>query len=73
MIERLDLPEGHYAPWEKTFGRILTPFEEFIHQETAGGIVLIVCTTIALILANSPLAESYGNLLHTQITLSVGN
>ncbi len=64
---------GLLRPWEKTFGRILTPFEEFIHQETAGGIVLIVSTVIALILANSPLADSYKNVLDVYITLGLGS
>ena len=44
MPNSIDSPDTFYAPWEKTFGRILTPFEEFIHRQTAGGIVLIACT-----------------------------
>ena len=62
----------HHAPWEKTFGRVLTPFEDFIHQETSGSIVLIVCALAALILANSPLSHGYQALLHTHIVLSIG-
>jgi hypothetical protein len=29
---------------EKAFDRILTPFEEFIHRETTGGLLLMACT-----------------------------
>ncbi|MGB0721396.1 MAG: Na+/H+ antiporter NhaA [Gammaproteobacteria bacterium] len=72
-----DNPEDLFEPGEtkleKKFNRVLTPFEEFIHDETAGGIVLMVCTVVALVLANSPLAEAYQHILHTPITVSVGH
>jgi Na+/H+ antiporter NhaA len=32
---------------------------EFTHMEVSGSLVLLVATVTALILANSPLAESY--------------
>jgi NhaA family Na+:H+ antiporter len=57
MNERIHSPDSYHAPWEKIFGRILTPFEEFIHRQAAGGMVLIGCTVVALALANGPLAE----------------
>ena len=41
----------HLAPWEKTFEKIVTPFEEFIHRQTTAGLVLMVTTVIALVLA----------------------
>jgi NhaA family Na+:H+ antiporter len=72
MAQRVHSPSSYYAPWEKAFGRILTPFEEFIRQETAGSFVLMACTAMALMLANSPLAEAYDHLLHTDVTLSIG-
>ena len=65
-------PGIHIAPWEKTFGKVLTPFEDFIHQETSGSILLILCTVVALALANSPLAHDYEALLHTHIVVSIG-
>ena len=46
-----------HAPWEKSFDKILTPFEEFIHQQTTSGLLLMAMAVIALILANGPLAE----------------
>ena len=61
----------NYAPWEKTFGKVLTPFEDFIHQETAGSIVLIICTGVALFLANSPFAHGYEAFLHTHLVVSL--
>ncbi len=62
-----------YAPWEKRFNKILSPFEEFIHAQTTTGIVLIIATIIALILANSPLKEAYFHFFHTPISITIGS
>ena len=62
-----------YAPWEKTFKRVSTPFEHFIHSQTTTGLVLMFMTVIALILANSPLAEAYSHFFHTNIDFNVGS
>jgi len=62
-----------YAPWEKAFKRISTPFEEFLHAQTTTGIVLMFMTVVALILANSPLSEAYSHFFHTKINISVGS
>lgn len=61
-----------YAPLEKAFTRIATPFENFIHSQTTTGLVLILMTVIALILANSPLVDMYNTLFHTKIDFNVG-
>lgn len=53
--------------------RILAPIQDFIHQASAGGIVLFAATLLALLLANVPaLAEVYHNVLETYIGLSFG-
>lgn len=62
-----------YAPWEKTFNRIATPFEHFLHAQTTTGIVLMFMTVLALILANTPLTEAYVHFFHTKVDLSVGS
>ena len=61
-----------YAPWEKAFQRIATPFEHFIHAQTTTGLVLMATTIIALILANSPLVDIYSHFFHTKIDFNVG-
>ncbi len=61
------------ARWEKSFNRILTPLEEFIQRQTTSGILLMICTVIALVIASSPLHEQYEHLLHTGIGISVGS
>jgi NhaA family Na+:H+ antiporter len=61
-----------FYPWERTFTKLATPFEEFIHKQTTSGIVLLVGAGVALIIANSPLREGYEHLIHTTISLKIG-
>ena len=42
--------------------RVLRPFHQFAHTESSGGVVLLLCTAVALIWANSPWAASYFHL-----------
>jgi NhaA family Na+:H+ antiporter len=46
--------------------------QEFIHQSQSGGIVLLLMTVLALLIANSPLNEGYVHLLETHISLVAG-
>jgi Na+:H+ antiporter, NhaA family len=63
-----------YAPWERTFSRVLTPLEEFIHNQTASSILLVVATIAALFLANSSaFSEMYQHILHAPLSLSLSN
>jgi NhaA family Na+:H+ antiporter len=62
-----------YAPWEKAFNKIATPFEHFIHAQTTTGMILMFMTLLALILANTPLTESYAHFFHTKVDLTVGS
>jgi NhaA family Na+:H+ antiporter len=61
------------SPWEKTFDRILTPFEEFIHRQTTSGLLLMGTAVLALILANGPLATDYAHILHTPLSVGAGS
>jgi len=62
-----------YAPWEKAFKKVATPFEHFLHAQTTTGLVLIIMTLLALIVANSPLNEAYEHLIHTKLSFSIGS
>ena len=62
-----------YAPWEKSFKKLSTPFEKFLHEQTTTGLVLIVMTVLALGLANSPYAEAYEHFFHMSINFTVGS
>ncbi|MBB3061812.1 Na+/H+ antiporter NhaA [Microbulbifer rhizosphaerae] len=61
------------APLEGAFGRLVTPFEEFIHRQSSSGLLLITCAVIALIIANSPLQEGYEHLLELPVSLNAGD
>lgn len=65
--------DSYNAPLEKTFDRILTPFEEFIHDEAASGLLLMACAILALIVANTTLLHVYESILHTPFTITIGN
>lgn len=65
-------PEQRYAPLEKVFDKIISPFEEFIHRETTAGFLLMICAVIALIIANSPLSGAYTQLLQTEVGFNFG-
>lgn len=62
-----------YAPWEKAFNKVYTPFEHFLHAQTTTGLILMSMTIIALFLANSPLVHAYEHIIHTHITISIGD
>lgn len=62
-----------YAPWEKAFKKVSTPFEEFLHAQTTTGLILIVMTIIALVLANTSLYETYAHFFHINIDFNVGS
>ncbi|PZR30916.1 Na+/H+ antiporter NhaA [Caulobacter segnis] len=44
-----------------------TAFKDFISHEASGGYVLMAAAALALVVANSPLAESYFHVLHAPI------
>ena len=48
------------------------PFQQFFNKEAGSGLLLIFCTIIALIWANSGFSESYVNLWKTYFTVDIG-
>lgn len=42
-------------------------FQSFFESEKAGGLVLLICTVISLVLANSSISEEYISIWHYQI------
>lgn len=51
---------------------IMSPFQEFAGKQISGGIMLLVCTVLALIWANSPWQESYYDVWHFNVNLGFG-
>lgn len=47
--------------------RLSQTFKQFFDSEKAGGILLIACTVISLLLANSPLGETYLRIWHVYV------
>ncbi|HYN89161.1 MAG TPA: Na+/H+ antiporter NhaA [Ardenticatenaceae bacterium] len=63
-------PASHWS--ETPLAPLLRPIQEFMHESAAGGLVLMGATVVALLLANSPLAELYDRVLHTYMAFSLG-
>ncbi|MDE0115376.1 MAG: Na+/H+ antiporter NhaA [bacterium] len=49
------------------------PIHHFAAIEAAGGVLMLVATVAALVWANSPWQDSYGEFWHTQVSFSVGD
>jgi NhaA family Na+:H+ antiporter len=48
----------------------IKPFKDFFRSEQIGGVILIVCVIVSLIIANSNLGAAFENLLTTKIGFS---
>lgn len=62
--------EDNRYPLESLFGRILSPFEQFLRRTTAGGIVLMTTTLIALALATTLGADAINHFWARSLALS---
>jgi NhaA family Na+:H+ antiporter len=49
-----------------------TVLDWFIRSEVSGSVILLACTVAALVWANSPWADAYHRLAHTEIAIGVG-
>jgi NhaA family Na+:H+ antiporter len=49
--------------------RVLGPLERFARNEASGGLVLLACTVVALVWANSPWAAAYVHLWEWPVTI----
>lgn len=74
MASHFDLPLAHEDLEPVTSEKIAKPFQRFMAMSTSGGIVLLVCTVIALVWANSKaFGESYHDIFHTYLKLEFGS
>jgi NhaA family Na+:H+ antiporter len=58
---------------DRPIQRLQRPLNAFMHIESASGIVLLICTAIALIAANSPYAAAYQAFWDQKLRIAVGN
>lgn len=59
-------------PLERLFGRILSPFEQFLRRTTAGGIVLMASAILALAIASGPVGPAFSHFWEYPLALSFG-
>ncbi len=52
--------------------RLLRPFQQFLSNEASSGLLLLLCSVIALVWANSPWEHSYHILWHSKMQVSLG-
>lgn len=64
--------DENHAPWEQAFKRVLLPVQHFLHHQTTASGLLMICTALALLIANSSLYTSYQQLLDTELGLRWG-
>ncbi len=50
-----------------------TLFQNFFNSEKAGGLILICCTALSLVLANSPIGTGFIHFWHQSASLQFGN
>jgi NhaA family Na+:H+ antiporter len=53
-------------------GRLVAPLVRFMHVESSGGLVLLAFAVIALVLANSPLADRFHHLWEIPVGFTAG-
>lgn len=61
-----------YGNVKRNTQHVTTAFLWFFRQESAGGILLLFCAVVAMLIANSSFGTAYEHLLHQQITLGYG-
>lgn len=57
-------------PLERIFGRILSPFERFLRNATAGGIVLVAATALTLVVANSTAGPAWERFWQQSLSIA---
>ena len=57
---------------QRTIWRPLSALQDFLHDEAAGGIVLVVGALVAVVWANSPVSESYASFWGQYLTIGWG-
>ena len=73
-MSRIPPPRSAWLASDRSVPRLIArPLRAFLDTEAAGGIILLVATTVALVWANSPFADSYESLWTTELGVSFGS
>lgn len=51
--------------------RRIAPFRDFLYKESASGVILLIAALLGLVVANSPIADSYFNFLDIELKIDV--
>ncbi len=65
------IPESRLP--ETVARRLARPFVRFLEIQSASGVVLLLCTIVALVLANSRWAQAVHDFWHIQFRIGLGN
>jgi len=57
---------------ERRFEQVLSPFQRFIQDQTTSSMMLIICTLVALLIANSEFSELYDQVVEMELGLLLG-
>ncbi len=58
---------------QEPIDKVTRPLEKFLHVEAASGVVLLLCTAVALGLANSDAAEWFAGIWKTRVSIGFGS
>lgn len=67
MTDNLDLLTSH------KHSKVRGMLHSFLESQTSGGLVLLICTVIALVVANVPALQHLQELWHIEAGISIGN
>ena len=67
MTDNLDLLTSH------KHSKVRGMLHSFLESQTSGGLVLLICTVIALVVANVPALQHLQELWHVEAGISIGN
>jgi NhaA family Na+:H+ antiporter len=73
VAEQGKIPEGFEKLPKEPIDVVIDPFKRFLHVESASGIVLLVATAIAIVAANSPLADGFLSFWQTRVGFAIGS
>lgn len=52
--------------------RVIRPLRDFLHRESASGILILLASVLGLMVANSPLSDGYFKVLAWEFDISIG-
>ncbi|MFM8868539.1 MAG: Na+/H+ antiporter NhaA, partial [Candidatus Nanopelagicus sp.] len=52
--------------------RVIRPLRDFLHRESASGILILIASFLGLLIANSPFSDTYLDTLAFDFKISLG-